>query len=79
MCRSIKVLRRSDATPTDEELYLAARQFVRKVSGYQKPAKANEAIFEETIQRIAATTRHMFDELVEPRPTRPRQHADTSP
>lgn len=64
MCRNIKQLRFPDRPPTDEELELAALQFVRKVTGYRKPSQANEAAFNAAIADIAATTRNLFDELV---------------
>ncbi|GIL14971.1 MAG: hypothetical protein BroJett039_01440 [Chloroflexota bacterium] len=61
MCRSIKQLRRHDAQPTEQEIYDAARQFVRKVSGYRAPSKKNQEIFEQAIQEIASATRKMLD------------------
>jgi hypothetical protein len=64
MCRNIKKLRFPDRSPTDEELELAALQFVRKVSGYRKPSRANEAAFDDAIAEITAATRRLFDELV---------------
>jgi hypothetical protein len=64
MCRNIKQLRFPDRPPTDEELELAALQFVRKVTGYRKPSQANEAAFNAAIADIANTTRKLFDELV---------------
>ncbi len=63
MCRSIKQLRHTDAQPTEQEIYDAARQFVRKVSGYRVPSKRNQEIFEQTIQEIANATRKMLDEF----------------
>lgn len=63
MCRSIKKLRFDDRPPTDEELYEAALQFVRKVSGYRKPSRANEAAFETAVSTIAAHTRTLLNEL----------------
>ena len=63
MCRSIKKLRDFDEPPTDIEIDEAARQFVRKVSGYTKPSKANEAAFNEAISEIAGATRRMLDSL----------------
>ncbi|MCA9966523.1 MAG: DUF2277 domain-containing protein [Anaerolineales bacterium] len=63
MCRSIKKLRFDDRTPTDEELYEAALQFVRKVSGYRKPSRVNEAAFETAVSDIANTTRTLLDAL----------------
>lgn len=64
MCRSIKQLRQPDRFPADEEIQAAALQFVRKVSGYRKPSQANTAAFEQAVQEIAATTRHLLDDLV---------------
>lgn len=63
MCRNIKQLRFEDRGPTDEELELAALQFIRKVSGYRKPSKANEAAFEQAVADVAAATRKLFDGL----------------
>ncbi|MEZ4513764.1 MAG: DUF2277 domain-containing protein [Chloroflexota bacterium] len=63
MCRSIKKLRFDDRAPTDEELYEAALQFVRKVSGYRKPSRANEAAFETAVSTIANNTRTLLDAL----------------
>ena len=63
MCRSIKKLRFDDRTPTDEELYEAALQFVRKVSGYRKPSRINEAAFETAVSDIANNTRTLLDAL----------------
>ena len=64
MCRSIKQLRRTDEPVTDVELEAAALQFVRKVSGYRKPSKVNEAAFNEAVAEIAAVTRKLLNELV---------------
>lgn len=63
MCRSIKVLRRSDAPVTPEEISAAALQFVRKVSGYHKPSKANQAIFDSAVSDIAAITGRLLASL----------------
>jgi hypothetical protein len=63
MCRNIKQLRYPDRPPTDAELHDAALQFVRKVSGYRKPSRANEAAFEQAVADIAAVTRSLFDNL----------------
>ena len=64
MCRNIKKLRFADRGPTDEEMRLAARQFVRKVSGYQEPSRVNSAVFEQAIEEVAKATKKMFDGLV---------------
>ena len=63
MCRSIKKLRRPEQPPTEEELREAALQFVRKVSGYRAPSKANEAAFNKAVAEIAGATRVLFDNL----------------
>jgi hypothetical protein len=63
MCRSIKVLRRSDALVTSEEISAAALQFVRKVSGFHKPSKANQAAFDAAVHDIAAVTEHLLKSL----------------
>ena len=64
MCRNIRKLRQQGRKPTDEELEAAATQYVRKVTGYSKPSKANQAAFERAIADIAKTSRVLFDELV---------------
>ena len=64
MCRSIKQLRMSDRAPTEEELEAAARQFVRKISGYRQPSKANEAVFEAAIKEISRSSQHLLENLV---------------
>ena len=64
MCRNIKQLRYPERPPTDEELELAALQFVRKVTGYRKPSRANEEAFNTAIAEIAAATQRLFDSLV---------------
>jgi hypothetical protein len=64
MCRNIKQLRRPDSSPTDEELTLAALQFVRKVSGYRVPSNVNRAAFDKAVADIAASTRMLFDALI---------------
>lgn len=64
MCRSIKQLRFAGAEPTEQELYEAALQFVRKVSGYRKPSQKNQEAFDLAVQEIAASTRKMLDNLV---------------
>ena len=62
MCRSIKVLRQP--TPvTPDEISAAALQFVRKVSGFHKPSKANQAAFDAAVQEIAATTDRLLKSL----------------
>jgi hypothetical protein len=64
MCRSIKQLRVPEGPPTDEELQAAALQFVRKVSGFRKPARVNEGVYERAVSEIAEATRKLLDGLV---------------
>jgi hypothetical protein len=64
MCRNIRKLRFPDRPPADQELEGAALQFVRKVTGYSKPSRANEEAFETAVTELAATTRRLFDDLV---------------
>ena len=63
MCRSIKVLRRPGETATDEELRGAALQYVRKISGFHKPSKANEAAFERAVFEISKSSERLLNEL----------------
>ncbi|MFT3892100.1 MAG: DUF2277 domain-containing protein [Anaerolineales bacterium] len=63
MCRSIKTLRNAEIPATEEEVRAAALQFVRKVSGYRKPSKVNEAAFEMAIQEIARSTQKLLDSI----------------
>ena len=63
MCRNIKKLRYPDRPPTDEELHEAALQFVRKISGYRKPSRANEVAFATAVTEIASASRQLFESL----------------
>ncbi len=63
MCRSIKPLRNMDHPVTEQEIQEAALQYVRKVSGYRKPSKANEEAFQRAIDEIAESTRKMLENL----------------
>ncbi len=64
MCRSIKPLRLPDRPATEDEIHEAALQYVRKVSGYRKPSKLNQAAFDAAVNDVAAATRKMLDELL---------------
>jgi len=66
MCRNIKKLRFEDRAPSDKELEDAALQFVRKISGYRKPSKANHAVFDKAVINIARNSRKLFDSLYSP-------------
>jgi hypothetical protein len=61
MCRSIKTLRRADEPATDEEIRAAALQFVRKVSGYRQPSRANAEAFEIAVEEIAASSERLLE------------------
>jgi len=63
MCRSIKPLRIPDRPATEQEINEAALQFVRKVSGYRKPSKANQEAFDKAIMEIAEATKKMLEGL----------------
>jgi hypothetical protein len=64
MCRSIKTLRNTDQPATEEEISAAALQFVRKVSGYRKPSRVNQAAFDNAVQQIAMTTQELLNNLL---------------
>ena len=64
MCRSIKTLRRPDELATDDEIRAAALQYVRKISGYRKPSRANQVAFETAIDDIAQASRNLLQNLV---------------
>ena len=64
MCRSIKQLRSAEVPATPDEIAAAARQFVRKVSGYRRPSRANEAAFEQAISEISTATEKLLHNLV---------------
>ncbi len=63
MCRSIKQLRRPDEPPTPAELEAAALQFVRKVSGYRAPSRANKAAFDAAVAEVTAATVRLLAQL----------------
>lgn len=63
MCRSIKRLRKAEQLATDEEITAAALQFVRKVSGYRVPSRANQAAFDRAVADVEASTRVLLASL----------------
>jgi hypothetical protein len=73
MCRSIKTLFNFEPPVTDEEIRAASLQFVRKVSGFNKPSKANEAAFGAAIDEIAAVSRKLLSSLETNAPPRDRE------
>ncbi len=64
MCRSIHTLHNFDPPATDEEIRAAALQYVRKISGFTKPSRANEEAFERAVDAVAAASAMLLDELV---------------
>ncbi len=60
MCRNIKVLRNAERPPTREEMEAAALQFVRKVSGYNQPSRANTEAFDQAVADVPAATERLF-------------------
>jgi hypothetical protein len=63
MCRNIKTLYNFDPPVTDEEVHAAALQFVRKISGFNKPSKVNEAAFLSAVEEITAISKNLLDSL----------------
>ncbi len=72
MCRNIKTLYNYEPPVTDEEIHGAALQFVRKVSGFNKPSKANEAAFLAAVAEVAAASRNLLSSLETNAPPRKR-------
>jgi hypothetical protein len=64
MCRSIQQLRGAEPPATDDEVRDAARQYVRKISGYREPSAVNREVFEAAVDAIAEQTRQLLDGLV---------------
>ena len=63
VCRSIKVLRRPGQPTTPDEMSAAALQFVRKISGFHKPSKANQAAFDQAVREISAASERLLGTL----------------
>ena len=63
MCRNIKTLFNFDPPATDEEIEASALQFVRKLSGYNKPSKSNEAVFNRAVHDVATIARNLLESL----------------
>ena len=73
MCRNIRILFNFDPPVTDEEIHAAALQFVRKVSGFTRPSKANQAAFDIAVSDIAAVSRKLLETLETTAPPRNRE------
>jgi hypothetical protein len=72
MCRNIKTLFNFDPPATSDEVNASALQFVRKLSGFNKPSKVNEEAFELAVERVAAAAQEMLNTLVTTAPPRDR-------
>lgn len=84
MCRSIKTLRRPAPPVAKEEVRAAALQFVRKISGFQKPSRVNETVFEDAVREIAAASERLLGGLHVPpasmrKPAQADQDAGAAP
>lgn len=73
MCRNIKTLFNFDPPATDEEIRAASLQFVRKLSGFTAPSKANEAAFSRAVDETATVARRLIDALVTNTPPKDRE------
>jgi hypothetical protein len=73
MCRNIRVLYNFEPPVTDDEVRAASIQFVRKVSGFTKPSKANEEAFHKAIEEVSAATSRLLDALETQAPPKNRE------
>jgi len=73
MCRNIKTLYNFDPPATREEIQAASLQFVRKLSGYNKPSQVNEVAFERAVDEVAGVAEKLLRSLVTQAPTRNRE------
>jgi len=73
MCRSIKTLFNFEPPASDDEIRAASRQFVRKLSGFTSPSKANEPAFERAVDEVYTAGRRLMDSLVTNAPPRDRE------
>ncbi len=73
MCRNIKTLFNFDPPVTDDEVRAAALQFVRKISGFNKPSKANEAVFQAAVDEVAACSKRLLLSLDTNAPSKNRE------
>ena len=73
MCRNIKTLFNFDPPATNDEIQASSLQFVRKLSGFTKPSKANEEDFNQAVKDVASIARQLIDSLVTNAPSRNRE------
>jgi hypothetical protein len=73
MCRSIKTLHNFKPPATDEEIHASALQFVRKLSGFARPAKANQLAFDRAVDQVTQAAKELLNSLVANAPPRDRE------
>jgi hypothetical protein len=73
MCRNIRTLHNFQPPASEEEIQASALQYVRKISGYNKPSRANEEAFDHAVESVAAVTRDLLDSLVTNAPPKDRE------
>jgi len=73
MCRNIKTLHNFKPPATEEEIRASSLQFVRKLSGFTKPSKANELVFNRAVDQVARAAQELLDSLVTNAPPRDRE------
>ena len=73
MCRNIKTLHNFEPPATDGEIHASALQFVRKLSGFTRPSKANEAAFNRAVEEVTRVAKELLDSLVTNAPPRDRE------
>jgi hypothetical protein len=73
MCRNIKMLHNFKPPATEQEIRASSLQFVRKLSGFNKPSKANEEAFNRAVDQVAQAARELLDSLVTTAPPRDRE------
>jgi hypothetical protein len=73
MCRNIKTLHNFKPPATDEEIRASSIQFVRKLSGFTRPSKANERVFARAVDQVARAAHELLDALVTSAPPRSRE------
>ena len=73
MCRNIKTLHNFRPPATNEEIHASSLQFVRKLSGFTRPSKANEAVFSRAVEQVARAAHELLDELKTTAPPRDRE------
>ena len=73
MCRNIRTLANFEPPATDDEVRASALQFVRKISGFARPSKANEEVFNRAVEEVAHIAHHLLEDLVISSPPRNRE------